>query len=167
MKFTSVIVGFGVVVSINGCLQRRVGAPAPDRAVAEATTVESLNPFARDTLPIVVLVVRDVDAPERSLSQASVWITPGRGDPRSSTGRRGLSDENGRVTLQRMGGGDHTIEVRRLGYAPFIFLAPLRDNCLHQVLEIYIGQQAVCLFDCPPTPARAVLTTCGRLPNER
>lgn len=167
MKCTSVIVGFAVVATITGCLHRRVGAPAADRAVAEATTVESLNPFARDTLPTVVLVVRDVDAPERAVSQASVWITAGRGDPRSSTGRGWLSDENGRVTVQRMGSGDHMIEVRRLGYAPFIFLATLRDNCLHQVLEIYIGQQAVCLFECPPTPPRAVLTTCGQLPNER
>ena len=133
----------------------------------EAATVESLSPFATDTLPIVVLVVRDVDAPERPVSQASVWITAGRGDPRSSGGRRGLSDENGRVTIERVGSGDHTIEVRRLGYAPFRFLARLRDNCRHQVLEIYIGQQALCLFDCPPTPARAVLTTCRRLPNER
>ena len=167
MKFTPFIAGFAIAASINGCLHRRLGPAAPDNAVLEATTVESLSPFATDTLPTLVLVVRNVDAPERPVSQASVWIMAGRGDPRSSGHQRGLSDENGLVTIARAGSGDHTIEVRRLGYAPLRLLATLRDNCLHQVLEIYIGQQALCLFDCPPTPARAVLTTCSRLPNER
>lgn len=167
MKFTPFIAAFAIAASINGCLHRRLGPPAPDRAVLEATTVESLSPFATDTLPILVVVVRNVDAPERAVSQASVCIMADRGDPRLSGHQCGLSDENGLVTIERAGSGDRTIEVRRLGYAPFRFLATLRDNCRHQAVEIYIGQQAVCLFECTPTPGRAVLTTCRRLPNER
>lgn len=103
MKFTPFIAGFAIAASINGCLHRRLGPPAPGRDVLEATTVESLSPFATDTPPILVLVVRNVDAPERPVSQASVWIMAGRGDPRSSGDERGLSDENGLVTNRENG----------------------------------------------------------------
>jgi len=168
MKSTYLVSALSTVALIAACSAVQQNAVTPTPGVPVAETVESFSAWPADTPHTLVVVARDADAPDRSLRQASISVVSGRGDPRSSPlARHAATDQQGVAMFERVASGGHTVDVRRIGYAPFRFVVVLRDKCRREVLEVYVGEQANCLFECPPTPGRAILTTCRRLPNER
>jgi hypothetical protein len=114
--------------------------------------------LTNDTTRALKVLVRDVDDPETPIAEARVIISPAA----DSTRRRVFAvDAQGTALIRDLTPEKFTIRVHRIGYAPAAFLIPVRGVC-KEVLELYLGKQAMCLFQCPPTPARAVLTTCPR-----
>jgi hypothetical protein len=118
------------------------------------------------------LVVRDVDAPDQPLSAATIDLTKASaiGNVRALAVR---TSEVGQGIVDSLASGEYSVRATRIGYRKFAFTLRLRSRC-QQVLEVYLRREVdqlhrcqvmasttpPCAPDGPPTPSRAVLTTC-------
>lgn len=155
-----------IAAAATACAGVRAPAPASLTPSPRVATFESLNNSAPNTPTRLVIVVRDVDEPERGVVGAIVYLGRDKTDLRSDSALHASSNGDGVVALERLVPGEYAVLVRRLGYASFQFGVNLQPQC-REVLEVYIGKAPLCLLQCSPTPGRAVLTTCRRLSNER
>jgi len=152
---------FAVAATATACAGIRPPAPARSLTSPGVTTVESLRNSAADLPARLVVVVRDGDAPDRSVPGATVYLGQDKTNLQAVSTLRASSKADGVVTFERLDPGEYALLVRQIGYAPFEFVVNLRSQC-REVLEVYLGQNPLCLFECSPTPGRAVLTTCRR-----
>ena len=157
---------FAIAAATTACAGVRAPAPASVLTSPRVATVESLNNSAPNTPARLVIVVRDGDAPDRSVPGATVALGRDEASLQSVSALHVTAKADGVVTFERLDPGEYALLVRQIGYAPFQFVVSLRSQC-REVLEVYLGQNPLCLFECSPTPGRAVLTTCRRLSNER
>lgn len=149
-----------------------IGTPCPGQ---QASAGSAPNPVSvvvvdratlafADTLKGLVIVVRDADLPDRTLSNSFVAIGPVGTDPRNGRGRRLTMGPNGQAWVTRADTGALTVLALNIGYQRFQFDIRFQATC-RETLEIYIARHPT-FFDGPPspppTPARAVLTTCSR-----
>jgi hypothetical protein len=120
------------------------------------------------------IAVRDVDSPDRSISQAYVVFTRVNNGSKSHPPRPVLSNDQGLVPPVVLDTGEYVVWVRRVGYREARLTIPVVAKC-EQVLEVYLTQ-AVNNFDrcmvrnagsppCDPDPPltsnRATFTTCA------
>jgi uncharacterized Ntn-hydrolase superfamily protein len=153
----------GLCIALGACAgwqrgQAREGANATAVLIVQRASRSLLEPSR-----FLVVVVRDVDEPDHVLQQAVVSLQNDFRHPESSAARYATTGDDGRALIEIPRAGEQGVLIRRIGYAPFQFVANLRSPC-QEVLEVYIAKAANCLSECPPTPARAVLTTCPGLP---
>jgi hypothetical protein len=120
------------------------------------------------------IVVRDVDAPDQPVWEANVVVTSLDSAAGGRPTHSASSNERAIITGLQLATGDYSVLVRRIGYDKARFAVRLRAGC-EQVLEVYIAQAIFgfdrcqvrtagsppCDLDPPPTPSRAVLTTCA------
>ena len=125
------------------------------------TVVERARESSIDTAGTLSIVVRDVDEPNLSLREAVVVVAPSGGNLESPTTPPVLTDREGRATFVHLSDGRYDVLIRRVGYERLQIALDRRPRC-REVLEVYLGQAPNCLFECPITPALAVLTTCRR-----
>ena len=152
----AVVLGACCLLASVACY--RVPAQSPT-VTAPVSVVVHLQKGWPDSARALTIVVRDADQPDRPLESAIVSIAHSATEPLRSPISSVTTTGDGEATLVGIDGGEYRISARRIGYTPFTFDVRLRPNC-QNVIEIYLGQAVLCLFDCPSTPPRAVLTTC-------
>lgn len=144
-------------------------APEPVVATIVSNDFRLWNP--RSALRIVV---RDVDAPDKSIPEARILISRAHRQPAQRDQIFAILGEGRGLGPVSLDSDDYVVQVRYIGYESSRFTVHLRANC-EQVLEVYATRaeargDRVCLAgaastSCPaepsPTPARAVLTTCA------
>jgi len=157
---------FAIAAATTACGGARPPAPAGPLMSPGVTTVESPYRSAAKSPAQLLVVVRDGDEPDRALPGATVYLGRDNTNLQSASTLHASSNADGVVTFERLDPGEYAVLVRRLGYASFQFVVNLRPQC-REVLEIYVGTQPLCLFECPSIPGRAVLTTCDRVSSER
>src|SRR5688500_20163844 len=115
-------------------------ARALPRATAKATRV----------VGGLLVIVRNVDKPEDVVQGATVVLDSARGF---------ITKADGMGRFGHLPAGDYTLSFRRIGFAPIRARVTVSGGCEAR-LEVYLPIVAVCLFDCPPSSPRVVLTTC-------
>ncbi len=70
------------------------------------------------------------------------------------------SDTFGNVRLDSLPAGDWHVEGLRIGYKPHSTVVRAVPGC-RTVVELYLEYSITCLFGCPTTPPRAVVTACA------
>lgn len=157
---------FAIAAAATACAGIRPPTPAGPLTSPGVTTVESLRNSAVDIPARLVVVVRDGDSPDRNVPGSTVFLGRDKTNLQSVSALHASAKTDGVVTFERLDPGEYAILVRQIGYEPFQFVVHLRPQC-REVLEIYVGVQPLCLFECPSIPGRAVLTTCRKVSNER
>jgi hypothetical protein len=137
-------------------------------------TVVSSDSRLRASYAGLRIVVRDADAPDQPVDQAYVVVASPDSTATKRPPRGFSSSDRGLVSAAGLDSGEVLVRVRRVGYHEARVAVHLRPSC-EQVLEIYIARSIVQLDRCqirtptsppcdpdpPPTPGRAVLTTCA------
>src|SRR4051794_11771850 len=113
---------FAIAAAETACGGIRPATPAGPLKSPNVRTVESFARDAANTPAPLVIVVRDVDNPNRSIQQATVFLGRDKISLQSASALHGFSDVNGVVTFEHLDAGEHTILVRRMAYAPFQFV---------------------------------------------
>jgi hypothetical protein len=154
-RFRSVV----LCIALGACAGWRRGQSREAANGTAVLTVQRADRSSLDTARSLVVVVRDVDEPDHVLQQAVISLQNDFRHPESTAARFATTGDDGRALIELPRAGEQGVLIRRIGYGQFQFVANLRSPC-QEVLEVYIAKAANCLVTCPPTPARAVLTTC-------
>jgi Carboxypeptidase regulatory-like domain len=150
-----------IAVLATACHARPTPVPAP--AVAPALVVYARLPGARfapgDSVPLTVLV-RQADDPRVSVQGAAVVVHPAGATAAGPTAIGAYSDSTGHASFATLPPGEYRLLVRRIGYAAHTVPLTLPSGCPVAV-EVYLGMQFTCLFQCPAMPAHVTVTTCA------
>lgn len=142
---------------------RAAHTQSPTIAPVPVVTVTARRDLVRllDTSTDVVVIVRDVNTPDRAIASAWLAIGPSGSDVRARPTRTAGTGPDGTARLAGLDSAALDVVVLRIGYAPVRFTIHLAPQC-RQTVEVYISQSVVGIDApfLPPTPARVVLTTC-------
>ena len=162
-----------VALGMSAFCNSLMGQYGPQAAPTAVTTVNSAGESLRTGATGLRIVVRDTDAPDQPIDQVCIVLV--RSDSIADRGGSCVStNERGVVALSALAGGDYAVSVRRVGYHEARFTIRVRSKCA-QILEVYVTNALFPLDRCqvrtagappcdpapPPTPSRAVLTTCA------
>ena len=147
------IVAVGALAVLCACRQGQY-------AVAQDATVPVQVAIARslphDTANVargvgaLTVIVRNADKPEYVVQGATVVLDSARGF---------ITKADGLGRFDSVPAGDYLLSVRRIGFAPVAASIKVTSGCEARV-EVYLPVQGNCLFPCPPSSPRVVLTTC-------
>ncbi len=158
-----------------GAFQQRLLAQYGEQASPPIVTIiDSPDTRLRTGNTALRIAIRDSDAPDEAIDQASIIVSRLDSATAGQPSHRASSNDRGNVAAMRLDGGDYTVTVRRVGYHIARFTLHVRSNC-EQILEVYITRSLVEFDRCqvqtsgrppcdpgpPPTPTRVVLTTCA------
>ena len=127
-----------------------------------------VSPWARDVVDVragighVLVILRDVIAPSRSIAGAHVYFLRTLEERSRMSGSPVVSDKEGHVSIQAVPAGDRFLFVRAIGYKALQIPIKVVAGCTAQV-EVYLAQDPWCLGesrDCMAAPPRATLTVC-------
>lgn|SRR5512146_2925332 len=157
------------------CAFQQLLAQSGDQASPPVITIiNSAAAGLRTPNTALRIVIRDADAPDQPIDQANVVVSPADSAAAGHPPRGVASNDRGIVAAMRLNGGEYTVAVRRIGYYEARFTIHVRSSC-EQFLEVYITRSIYQFDRCqvkttgsppcdpgpPPTPSRAVLTTCA------
>jgi protocatechuate 3,4-dioxygenase beta subunit len=104
--------------------------------------------------------VRQADDPRVTVHGASVLAFPVSAAMAAPAPIGAYTDSTGHASFPTLPPGTYRLQVRRLGYAAHAVPLMLPSGC-PMVVEVYLGIQSTCLFDCPAMPAHVTVTTCA------
>lgn len=131
--------------------------PAPqriERVVRHAVALD--RAAAARGVGMLRVIVRNADAPEQTVWSVRVLLRDAKAA--DSTGR--LTDSAGVAAFGALAAGAYLADIRRIGFASLNGVPIRIEPGCGTVVEVYLGLQALCLGECPPTPGRAVVSTC-------
>ena len=143
----------GALVVVLAC------RPGPNAVAHDAPVpveVVIARALPRDTASVtrgvgaLVVIVRNVDKLEDVVAGATVVLDSARGF---------VTKADGVGRFDSVPAGNYLLSFRRIGFAPATAWVNVTSGCEARV-EVYLPVQANCLFDCPPSAPRVVLTTC-------
>ena len=166
---------FAAAASVVSAIQSHLLAQSGDQASPPLVTIiNSPDARLRTGNTALRMAIRDSDAPDEPIDQASIVVSRLDSSPAGPVSRTVSSNPRGKVAAMRLDSGDYAVTVRRVGYHAARFTIHVRLDC-EQILEVYITRSVYDFDRCqvqrsgsppcdpgaPPTPTRVVLTTCA------
>jgi hypothetical protein len=159
--------GVALFASVGGAINSPAGSAQKEIAPLTVISVSQLRWAGSVGLRVVV---RDVNQPERAISEARVVV--GRAGVEAGTPLAATTDSTGAAALVAPDSGEYQVRILRIGFHPLEFRVKLELECSH-VLEAYIsspdpiidrvytaGKRPKRTLRLDQTTGRAVLTTC-------
>lgn len=106
------------------------------------------------------VVIRAVDEPAEALVDATIRLWRGGADSLPAERHAASADVRGTVAFDSVPAGEWHLDASRLGYQRYQIPVRAVAGC-RTVVELYLAYSITCLFDCPTTAPRAVVTTCA------
>jgi hypothetical protein len=107
----------------------------------------------------LTVVVRTVDEPSIALAHATVRVWRVGADSVQQARLETPADTFAVARFDALPAGNWRVEGSQIGYSRHRVAIRSNPGC-HTVVELYLARSINCLFTCPTTPPRAVITTC-------
>lgn len=156
--------GVGVLVLAIALLGCRSASPAVDLPAPQRVERVVRNAVLPDRASAawhegaLRVLMRYADFPERT--ESGVRVVLRRRDSQAADSLVQLTDSAGVAAFADLEAGDYIADIRRIGFQPLIGVPMRIEPGCGTVVEVYLGIEALCLGECPPTPGRAVISTC-------
>lgn len=160
----SILRRLSVLVLGSALLGCRPPSPAVDIPIARRVELVVRNAVALDRESVarnegaLQVLMRYADFPERTESGVRVVLHRRNSPPTDSLMQ--LTDSAGVAAFASLEVGDYIADIRRLGFEPLVGVPIRIEPGCGTVAEVYLGIEAFCLGECPPTPGRAVISVC-------